>query len=93
MVLAGVAGFGARVFPAFRSARDTGDDPWSLLFLGASGSGLELAMVVALIALVPVGLVLGWLGYRRLTDDGPSLAGVHVSNSPNAVIGRLDSGG
>jgi hypothetical protein len=93
LALGSLVALGTRISPAFAAARETGADPASVYFLGASGSGLELALVIALIVLVPVGIVLGWLGYRRLTDDGPSLAGVHVSNSPNAVIGRLDSGG
>lgn len=83
-----IIAIGMRVFPAFDAVRDTGADPAAYFFGGADGSALELALVIGLIVLVPVGIVLSWLGYRRVTDDGPSLAGVHVSNSPNAIMNR-----
>ena len=57
------------------------------------GVAAVIGALIALMALVPIGIVVGWLGYRRLTDDGPSLAAMHQSNSPNAVINDLSSGG
>jgi len=92
MALGSLLALGSRVFPAFRAARDTGADPAATFFWGTDGSALDLALVIGLIVLVPLGVVLGWLGYRRLTDDGPSLAGVHVSNAPNSVISQLGAG-
>ncbi|WP_347755586.1 hypothetical protein [Agrococcus sp. ProA11] len=86
LTAAALIALGARVFPAFDAARDSGVDPAAYYFMGTSGSVLELVLVIGLIALLPVGIVLGWLGYRQLVDDGPSLAGVHQSNSPNAII-------
>ena len=86
-------GLGSRIMPTAEAVRDTDLDPVAVYFMGTAGSMGEPVLVIALIALVPIGIVLGWLGYRRLTDDGPSLAGVHQSNSPNAVINRIESGG
>lgn len=92
-VIGALIALGARIFPAFRAVRDTALDPAAVFFMGTSGSVGELVLVIALMALVPIGIVVGWLGYRRLTDDGPSLAAMHQSNSPNAVINDLSSGG
>ena len=92
-VIGALIALGARIFPAFRAVRDTALDPAAVFFMGTSGSVGELVLVIALMALVPIGIVVGWLGYRRLTDDGPSLAAMHLSNSPNAVINDLSSGG
>lgn len=92
VALGALIALGARVFPAFDAARDSGADPATVFFMGASGSVAELVLVIGLIVLVPVGIVLGWLGYGRITDDGPSLAALHQSNSPNAIINDLGSG-
>ncbi|GEK81549.1 hypothetical protein [Agrococcus baldri] len=89
LALGAVIALGGRVFPTFATARETGADAASVFFMGAQGSTLELVLVIGLIVLLPVGIVVGWLGYRRITDDGPSLAGVHQSNSPNAVMNQL----
>lgn len=91
--LGALIALGGRVFPAFAAARESGGDAATYFFMGTAGSVAELVLVIALIVLVPVALVVGWLGYRRVTDDGPSLAGVHQSNSPNAVLNNLGSGG
>lgn len=91
-VAAGLIGLGSRVLPTARALRDTTLDPVATFFMGTAGSTGELVLVIALIALVPVGIVLWWLGYRRLVDDGPSLAAVHQSNSPNAVMSQGGDG-
>ena len=79
---------GTRIGPTAEAARGTDLDAVTLFFFGTSGSVAELVLVVVLLLLIPVGIVLGVLGYRRLTDDGPALAAVHVSNSPNGVVGN-----
>lgn len=79
---------GTRIGPTAEAARGTELDAATLFFFGTSGSVAELALVVVLLLLLPVGIVLGVVGYRRLTDDGPALAAVHVSNTPNGVIGQ-----
>lgn len=90
--LGALIALGGRVFPAFAAARESGGDAASYFFMGASGSVGELVLVIALIVLVPVAIVVGWLGYRRVTDDGPSLAGMHQSNSPAAIYNDLGAG-
>ncbi|WP_413317957.1 hypothetical protein AA0Z99_12785 [Agrococcus sp. 1P02AA] len=91
-VAAGLIGLGSRVLPTARAVRDTTLDPVATFFMGTAGSTGELVLAIVLIALVPVGIVLGWLGYRHLVDDGPSLAAVHQSNSPNAVMSQGGEG-
>ncbi|MCH1881849.1 hypothetical protein [Agrococcus sp. ARC_14] len=85
-VAAGVIGLGTRVGPTAVAVRDTDLDPVAVYFMGTAGSVGELVLVIALIALIPIGIVLGAIGYRRITDDGPSLPGVHVSSSPAATM-------
>ncbi|WP_072314568.1 hypothetical protein [Agrococcus sp. Marseille-P2731] len=92
-VAVGLIGLGSRMLPTARAVRDTTLDPMATFFMGTAGSTGELVLVIVLIALVPVGIVLGWLGYRRLVDDGPSLAAMHQSNSPNAIINLGGPGG
>lgn len=91
--LGALIALGTRIFPAFVAARETGGDAASYFFMGTSGSIGELVLVIALIVLVPVAVAVGWVGYRRVTDDGPSLAGMHQANSPNAVINSFGSDG
>lgn len=89
LVAAGLLGAGARLNAAIAAAREGSLDPMATFFLGADGASVpELLLTIALLALIPLGLVVAWLGYRRVTDDGPSLPGVHVSNTPNGVIGQ-----
>lgn len=83
---------GSRVMPTATAVRDTELDPVATYFMGTSSSVAELVLVIGLMVLVPVGIVLAVLGYRRLTDDGPSLAAIHVSNSPNSIINQSGSG-
>ncbi|SFS09026.1 hypothetical protein SAMN04487783_1199 [Agrococcus baldri] len=90
--LAALIALGTRIFPAFVAARETGGDAATYFFMGTAGSVGELVLVIALIVLVPVAVVVAWLGYRRVTDDGPSLAGVHQANSPNAVLNNIGAG-
>lgn len=89
----GLIGLGARILPTARAVRDTTLDPVATYFLGTEGSTAALVLAIVLIALVPAGIVLGWLGYRRLTDDGPALAALHQSSSPNAVMSQGGEGG
>lgn len=93
LAIGAMIALGGRVGPTAEAVRGTDLDAVSTFFLGASGSMAELALVVVLLLLIPVGIVLAVLGYRRVTDGGPSLAAVHVSNSPNAVINRVQGTG
>lgn len=94
LVAAGIIGAGARLNAAIATAREASLDPVATFFLGADGASIpHLLLTVALLALIPIGIVLAWLGYRRVTDAGPSLGAIHVSNSPNGVINRVDGGG
>ncbi len=90
-VAVALVALGGRVLPTARAVRDSDLDPVATYFAGTTGSGSELALVIGLIVLLPVGVVLGWLGYRRLTDDGPSLPALHQSNAPSA--GHMTLGG
>lgn len=80
---------GIRGNGAFLAVRETGLDPAAVFFFGTAGSVGELALVVTLMVLVPVAAFVAWRGYRRITDDGPSLPGVHQSNSPMAVRANI----
>lgn len=94
LVAAGVIGAGARLNQAIATAREGSLDPVTTFFLGASGASIpDLLVTIALLVLIPIGIVLAWLGYRRVTDAGPSLGAMHVSSSPNGVINRVDGSG
>lgn len=89
LVAAGLVGAGARLNAAIATAREGSLDPVATFFLGADGPSIgDLLLTVGLLVLIPIGIVLAWLGYRRVTDDGPAMAGVHMSSSPNGIIGR-----
>lgn len=92
MTIGAMIALGSRIGPTAVAVRGTELDAVSVFFSGTSGSGAELALVVVLLLMIPVGIVLGVLGYRRITDDGPSMAAVHTSNSPNAVINNVREG-
>ena len=90
LVAAGLFAVGVRVNEAIAIARERTLDLVATLFLGADGASVgQLVLTIGLFALIALGIVLAWLGYRRVTDDGPSLAAAHVSNSPNGVINRV----
>lgn len=94
LVGAGLVGAGARLNAAIAIAREASLDPVTTFFLGADRASVgDLLLTVGVLALIPIGIVLAWLGYRRVTDDGPSMASVHASNSPNGVINRIDGAG
>ncbi len=94
LVAAGLIGAGARLNAAIATAREGSLDPVATFFLGAGGDSLpDLLLTSALLALIPIGVVLAWLGYRRVTDAGPSMGAMHASSSPNGVIGRIKGTG
>ncbi|QCR19159.1 hypothetical protein [Agrococcus sp. SGAir0287] len=86
--MAALGVLGARVGATAEAVRGTSQDATAAYFLGTAGSGAELALVIGLMALAPVGIVLAAIGCRRVTDDGPSLPAVHIASSPNGIIGR-----
>ncbi len=92
LTIGAMIALGSRVGPTAEAVRGTELDAVSVFFSGTSGSGAELALVVVLLLMIPIGVVLGIVGYRRITDHGPALPAVHVSNSPNAIIGRVNQG-
>jgi len=92
MAIGAMIALGSRIEPTADAVRGTEFDAATVFFSGTSGSGAELALVVVLLLMIPVGIVLGVVGYRRITDDGPSLGAVHVSNSPNAFINNVREG-
>lgn len=91
MAIGAMIALGSRIGPTAEAVRGTELDAVAVFFSGTSGSGAELALVVGLLLMIPVGVVLGVIGYRRITDDGPAMAAVHVSNSPNGVIGHVQN--
>ena len=94
LVAAGMVGAGARLNSAITTAREGSLDPVTTFFLGADGASVpDLLLTIGLLALIPIGIVLAVLGYRRVTDQGPSLGAMHVSNSPNGVINRIQGTG
>ncbi|MGM1030705.1 MAG: hypothetical protein ACQEWM_12675 [Actinomycetota bacterium] len=94
LVAAGILGAGTRLNTAIATAREGSLDPVATFFLGADGASVpDLLLAIALLALIPIGIVLAWLGYRRVTDAGPSVGAMHVSNSPNGVINRIQGTG
>ena len=89
LAIGAMIALGTRVGPTAEAVRGTELDAVATFFLGTDGSALQLVLVIVLLVLIPVGIVLGVLGYRRVTDDGPALAAVHISSSPNGVINRV----
>lgn len=93
LAIGAMIALGSRIGPTAEAVRGTELDAVSTFFLGTSGSMAELALAVVLLLLIPVGIVLAVIGYRRVTDEGPSLPAMHVSNSPNGVINRIKGTG
>ena len=57
------------------------------------GAHDHLIRILKLVLPAAIGVVLAWLGYRRVTDAGPSMGAMHASSSPNGVIGRIKGTG
>ena len=91
VTVAALVMLGTRVGTTAEAVRGTELDPVGVYLLGTEGSGAELAFVVVLLVLVPIGIVLGWLGYRRVSDRGLASPSVHQSSLPSAVIARHSS--
>ena len=93
LVAIALVAVGNRVNASVTVARELGSDPVAAFFLGAGEPSVGHALVtIGLLALIPVGIVLGAIGYRRITDDGPAMASMHVSSSPNGVISSAREG-